>query len=317
MSYHILHLTTSNISLYCEKGFLFCRFDDNSENKLPLADLRAIIVATHQVSFTNSCLARLLENDIVILHCNNHYKPTGWSIGLDRVVRTKAFFNQIVQNEKFEDSLWKIIINTKITNQAKNLDLIGVEENNLWKLVNRPLISEGNIAKQYWQKYFKILEVKTVREHQNAEVFENICLNYGYAVISTLIYRSVLVHGLCPNLGIHHKEKYNSTPLVYDLVEPFRPFIDFYLYKFKVNFGGDYKNKRHKSWCEYLAFCLKNYRLKAKSLSYKLIDYVDIYIEDITNAFINFSTAKLIMPEIQEQYLHIDKHRNREYEEQV
>ena len=73
MTYHILHLTTPNIRLYHKEGFLFCKFDDESENKIPIDDLRAIIVATCQVSFTNSCLAKLLENDVVILHCNNSY----------------------------------------------------------------------------------------------------------------------------------------------------------------------------------------------------------------------------------------------------
>ena len=317
MSYHILHLTTPNIKLYCEKGFLFCKYDDESEKKLPIADIRAIIVATHQVSFTNSCLARLMENDIVILHCNNHFKPIGWSLGLDRVVRTKAFLNQIEQNEIFDNTLWKTILFQKMQNQANCLNLIGVKEHSLEKLINHPLVSEGNVAKQYWQEYFKILEVDTIREHKNAETFENSCLNYGYAVISTLIYRSVLIHGLCPNLGIHHKEKYGSMPFIYDLVEPFRAFVDFYLYKFKVNRGGDFKNKKHKSWCEYLAFCLKNYRLKAKGLSYKIIDYIEIYVEDITNAFIKYSIEKLTLPNIKEQYLYIDKHKNREYEEQV
>lgn len=149
MSYHILHLTTPNIKLYCEKGFLFCKYDDESEKKLPIADIRAIIVATHQVSFTNSCLARLMENDIVILHCNNHFKPIGWSLGLDRVVRTKAFLNQIEQNEIFDNTLWKTILFQKMQNKANCLNLIGVKEHSLEKLINRPLVSEGNVAKQF------------------------------------------------------------------------------------------------------------------------------------------------------------------------
>src|SRR5574344_331052 len=105
MSYHILHITTPNITLYCDKGFLFCKFDDESQNKIPVDDIRAIIIATHQVTFTNSCLARLLENDIIILHCNNRYKPTGWSVGFDRVIRTKAFYNQIKQDFNFDNKL--------------------------------------------------------------------------------------------------------------------------------------------------------------------------------------------------------------------
>lgn len=315
MSYHILHLTTPNVELYTDKGFFCCRFDDGSENRMPVDDIRAIIVATHQVSFTNTCLAKLLENDVVILHCNNSYKPVGWSMGIDRVIRTKAFYNQIAQNEEFELEFWKSVLNQKLINQSCCIELIGGDNSNIQRLINRPLVSEGNVAKQYWSEYFKQLGADTVREHKGAETFENQCLNYGYAVISTLILRSVLVHGLCPNLGIHHMEKYNSVPLVYDLMEPYRSFIDFYLYKFKINRGNDFNNKKHKSWCEYLAFCLKNYRLNNNGLSYKIIDYIDIYIEQVTNAFITFSLEKLNFPNIKDQYLHIDNHKNREYEE--
>ena len=297
MSFHILHLTTSNISLYCEKGFLFCRFEDGHENKLPIDDLRAIIVATHQVTFTNSCLARLLENNIVILHCNDKYKPTGWSAGLDRVVRTKAFYNQIKQDEDLYNKLWKKLLRAKINNQSANLDNIGCQNHNLEKLINKPLANEANIAKQYWNKYFEILDVAITREHKNAETFENACLNYGYAVISTLIYRSVLIHGLCPNLGIHHKEKYDSIPLIYDLVEPFRAVIDFYLYKFIKN---DDIEHNHKEWCRYLADCMQSYRLKYKGKNFKIIDYVDLYIETLTRAFIQLNADELITPNIQE-----------------
>lgn len=306
MTYHILHITTSNISLYAEKGFLFCRFDDGSENKIPIDDLRAIIIATHQVSFSNSCLARLLENDVIILHCDNHYKPTGWSVGFDRVIRTKAFYNQIKQDENFENKLWKIILKSKVVNQSENLRLSGCDNTGLEKLINKPLISEANIAKQYWAKYFDCLGAKTVREHQNAEGFENACLNYGYAVVSSLIYRSVLVHGLCPNLGIHHKENYRSIPLIYDLLEPFRAFVDYYLYRFKLNNESSFKNKNHKEWCKYLAFCLQSYKLKYKNSYYKIIDYVDIYVEALTRAFINFDVTEIITPNLSEVILKID-----------
>jgi CRISPR-associated protein Cas1 len=304
-----------NIRLYCDKGFLFCKFDDESEKKIPIDDLRAIIVATHQVSFSNSCLATLLEKDVVILHCNNFYKPVGWSIGFDRIVRTKPFFNQLSQNEDFNLKLWKAILKQKVNNQASNLDLCGVSEHTLHKLINRPLISEGNIAKQYWKNYFKLLDEDTKREHKDAQNFANICLNYGYAVFSTLIYRAILIHGLSPNIGIHHKEKYDSTPFIYDLIEPFRAFVDFYLVKFKINESGSYKQHDRKAWARYLAFCMKNYRLKSKGLSYKLLDFVDIFVEDIAKAYENFDPEYITYPDITQQYLHIDKQRNREYEE--
>ena len=107
MSYHILHLTTPDCYLYIDKGLLFCKYKNENMKSIALDDLRAIIVATFGVSFSNNAISRLLENDVIILHCNSSYKPVGWSIPIDRVIRTKVFHNQIAQNKDFEIKLWK------------------------------------------------------------------------------------------------------------------------------------------------------------------------------------------------------------------
>ena len=315
MSYHILHLTTPNCYLSVERGLLFCKFDNDETKMISLQDIKAIIVVTHGISFSNHCLAKLLENNVVILHCDNRYQPTGWSLPLERIVRTKVFYNQIARNEVFENELWKKILKVKVLNQANTLNLMGDNEHNLFRLIERPLMSEANIARQYWEHYFSDIGNPQKREHQWAETFENGCLNYGYAVINTLIYRSIIIHGLIASLGIHHLGKYKSTPLVYDLMEPYRPFIDYYFYVFSQEYEKDYDTKNFKSWSKYIANCIKNYRLEINDTSYKLVDTIDIYIEKITDAYIKYDCSNIFVPRIEEQYLYIDKQRNREYEE--
>ena len=315
MSYHILHLTTPNCYLSIDRGLLFCDYKTGEKKSVAISDIRAIIVATQGVAFSNNCLSKLMENNVVILHCNNSYRPVGWSVPLERIVRPKVFYCQIEQNIDFETKLWKKILLSKVTNQAQNLDLIGNNEHNLYKLINKPLMNEANIARQYWQNYFIEIGNPIKREHLNAETFENVCLNYGYAVINSLIYRSVIVHGLIASLGIHHKGKYKSTPLVYDLMEPYRAFVDYYFYQFVQECEIDYEQENYQAWFKYLAECIKNYRLKIDNVSYKLIDTIDIYVEKIVDAYIKFDCSNIFLPDIKEQYLHIDKHRNREYEE--
>lgn len=315
MSYHILHLTTPNCSISTDKGLLFCKYKTGETNIIPLLDLKTIIVVTHGICFTNNALAKLLENNVVILHCNNSYQPTGWSVPLEKIVRTKVFYNQIARNEDFEHKLWKSILKTKVLNQATCLDIIGNQEHNLYRLINKPLMNEANIAKQYWKHYFNEIGNPVKREHFNAETFENSCLNYGYAIIKTLIYRSIIVHGLIAGLGIHHLGKYNSTPLVYDLMEPFRAFVDFYFYKFVEEKEEEFNAESHKSWAKYISECIKNYRIKINEISYKIVDSIDVYIEKIVNAYLNFDNSEIFLPDLKEQYLYIDKQRNREYEE--
>jgi len=316
MSYHILHLTKPGSYISIDKGLLFCQIKSTDEcYKIAVDDIKAVIVCTPAVSFSNNAIAALLKNNVVIQHCDRTFKPVGWSVPLARIVKTKVFRNQIQQNEEFTTSLWKKIVKQKALNQAAVLDIIGCDSHNLYNLINKPLMNEANIAKQYWKDYFFFLSEPMNREHKNAQSFENACLNYGYAVLKTIIYRSILIHGLLPNLGIHHKGNYKTTPLVYDLTEPYRAFIDLYLYYFSKNYPAEFENEEIQEWIKFIPNCLKNYRIKYKENSYKIIDIIDIYIEEIANSFSLFDSSKIFLPDIKEQYLYKDTQKNREYEE--
>ena len=313
MSYHILHITKDGSYISIEKGLLFCEIKKTNEcYKIAIDDIKAVVVCTPAVAFSNNAIATLLENNVVIQHCNRSFQPIGWSVPLARIVKKNVFNNQIKQNEKFEIELWKKIVKQKALNQAKVLDLIGCD---LYNLINKPLMNEANIAKQYWQNYFFFLSEPMKREHQNAQSFENACLNYGYAVLKTIVYRSILIHGLLPNLGIHHRGNYKTTPLVYDLTEPFRAFIDYYLFQFSQLYPMEFEYEEIQEWIKYIPNCLRKYRIKHKGNSYKIVDIIDIYIEEIANAFATFNCSTIFLPKIEEQYLHKEKHKNREYEE--
>ncbi len=47
-------------------------------------------------------------------------------------------------------------------------------------------------------------------------------LNYGYAILSTEITKSILLSGLDPYCGFLHFDQNKRTSLTYDLIEPFR-----------------------------------------------------------------------------------------------
>lgn len=303
MSFHILHLTTSNCLISSENGLLFCKFKDEETKIIPLYDLRAIIVAAFGVAFSNNAISKLLENNTIILHCNNKYQPIGWSMPLERIVKTKIFYNQISQNEAFENELWKKILKRKVLNQSQCLELLNLDNTKIEKLINKPLMNEANIARQYWQNYFSKFDDNLKREHKDAQNFENACLNYGYAVLKSLIFRSILIHGLIPALGIHHVGNYKTTPLVYDLIEPFRPFVDYYFYKFKIENPDDYEFEDYKEWFKYFANCIKDYKLKIDKNNYKIIDSIELYIEKIANSFNDFNCENIFLPELKNQIL--------------
>jgi CRISPR-associated protein Cas1 len=54
----------------------------------------------------------------------------------------------------------------------------------------------------------------------------NNLLNFGYAVLRSIVARALVSSGLLPVLGIFHKNKYNPYCLADDIMETYRPFVD-------------------------------------------------------------------------------------------
>ena len=93
---------------------------------------------------------------------------------------------------------------------------------------------EANCARRYWQLYFPSIGWSAAKRDRKDDTAPNQMLNYGYAVLAALCHRSLIVHGLLPQLGVHHKPRYRSDPLVYDLMEPFRPAVELMLAEFML-----------------------------------------------------------------------------------
>ena len=52
-------------------------------------------------------------------------------------------------------------------------------------------------------------------------------LNYGYTIARSATARAVVAAGLHPSIGLHHSNDGNALRLVDDLIEPFRPLVDY------------------------------------------------------------------------------------------
>ena len=122
--------------------------------------------------------------------------------------------------------IWKQIIENKIRNQARLLDKLGLCGSRL-----KPYYSnvksgdssnrEGMAAKLYWRTLFGM---EFVRDRFAPP--PNNMLNYGYALLRSFAARAIMDAGLLPSIGVFHKNYYNSFPLVDDMMEPYRPFVD-------------------------------------------------------------------------------------------
>ncbi len=88
---------------------------------------------------------------------------------------------------------------------------------------------EGNIARLYWQAVGAGLPARygfAKRSRQPAEDIFNAAINYLYGMLYAVVEAGLFAAGLDPHLGILHADAHDKPTLSYDLIEPFRPWID-------------------------------------------------------------------------------------------
>jgi CRISPR-associated protein Cas1 len=127
-----------------------------------------------------------------------------------------------------EKRLWQAVVKAKILNQASILSFFTREdEKQLLELAKK--VSSGdkeNIEAQAAKKYWRKLFGEDFRRDFN-QIGINSLLNYGYAILRSATARAIFSAGLHPAIGIFHKNQENAFCLVDDLMEPFRPIVDF------------------------------------------------------------------------------------------
>ena len=232
MSQHILHVFKHGCVLSKDRGFLVCRGEDKSENRIPHEDMRAVIIAARGVTLTSSFVSAVLDTDGIILHCNEKYQPCGITVPLGRVIDNKAFLHQAERPVRLNNRLWQHLIRGKTVNQLKVLKKRQLSSPHLELAVKRDTFDEGNCARHYWQLYFPSIGWVSSSRDRKQDNAPNQMLNYGYAVLGALCHRSLLIHGLSPLLGVKHTTRYHADPLVYDMMEPYRPAVDLMMAEF-------------------------------------------------------------------------------------
>ena len=126
----------------------------------------------------------------------------------------------------------------------------------------------------------------------------NAALNYGYAVMRAGIARNLVVHGLEPCIGLHHRSELNNFNLADDLIEPFRPVVDLYVTQ-NFSKGDDVLTPRQKAGL----FNLTNYLVKQAGRRYRVM----LSIDRVCTALANSVTAGenlLELPELIPLELH-------------
>jgi CRISPR-associated protein Cas1 len=88
---------------------------------------------------------------------------------------------------------------------------------------------EGTLARAYWsviEQFFNDATVFSGRNRRPALDTFNVALNYAYGMLYNMVEQACFAAGLDPQFGFLHVDDYAKPTLVFDMMEPFRAWID-------------------------------------------------------------------------------------------
>ena len=204
-------------------------FDRETEETVyrSIEDIQSVMVDNHSVRMSIPLLIKLSKLNVGVVFCDEHHMPVSMLMDLEsNSIQSRRFQNQLSASKPLKKQIWKQIVEAKIYNQFLLLQKCN-EDGFLLQTLSKQVKSgdstnrEAVAAKYYWKKLFgKFFIRDRYGEPPNA------LLNYGYALLRSLITRHLMNAGLLPTVGVFHRNCFNAFPLADDIMEPYRPFVD-------------------------------------------------------------------------------------------
>lgn len=228
MSYHIVSIDAPECSLSCKDGQLTCTSQEGSR-RIPLEDVAAIIITSFSASIHSKLLLEAARHGVGLVICEN-FKPASLLLPANRSTDSLLTKAQAYIPAQLRKRLWQKTLDAKCRNQHSLAAELAPGDSRLAKLerLARSVspAREAECAKIFWRIYAEhVAETEDFRRGRH-EGGLNPLLNYGYAVLLSTVLQNLFAIGLDPTFGIFHLPREKSTPLAYDLMEPFRPCVD-------------------------------------------------------------------------------------------
>lgn len=230
MSYRQLLINCECFIKFKDKQLIICR--DKQENQVPIDDINIIVLENDQISITSMAISELAKRNVVMLFCGSNHMPVTMTYPIGQHYRPFDVFSmQMNQSDIQKCYMSEILLKSKISNQTRLLQFLNRKEETIQKMKKYEeeivgideLNREGTAAKVYFNSLFGIDFKRFDMDDTNA------MLNYGYGVLRSAIARSLSTYGFTLYIGVHHCGKENPLNLVYDIIEPFRPIVDYYV----------------------------------------------------------------------------------------
>ena len=245
--------------------------------KIHLSEISSIVLQTNQVYLSAYLLSELAKCKISLVISDEKCNPVGQYLPLYGAHNTsKRIAEQVAWGEPIKKRVWQHVVKDKIYQQARFLEERDYNEAKLLHSLVAEVRSgdttnrEAQAARVYFQALFGNEFTR------NDDIPLNAALNYGYAVLLSMVNREIVARGYLTQCGICHRSEYNQFNLACDLMEPFRPAVDKLVVDYlAVDFDADMRR---------VLGDLANKGMAYKGGSYRLCSVVSLYVQDCLNA---------------------------------
>ena len=237
MGYHIISIAAPQCSISCKDGQLTCRTGDEKPRTVPIEDVASIIITSFSASLHSKLLLEASRHGVALIICEE-FKPACVLLPANRSTDTLLTRAVITLPQKTRSALWQKTVDAKCGNQLALAEHL-VEQHGQDESVMRAMRSaamgkkphkEAVCAKLFWHIAGRAMEEKEFTRDRGKPGL-NALLNYGYAVLLSTVLQKIFSVGLDPTFGISHAVRERATPLAYDLMEPFRPCVDWRVFQ--------------------------------------------------------------------------------------
>ncbi len=206
---------------------------------IDLEDISVIMIESRESTLTTGLLSAIAKEKIALFICDEYHHPNGLFLPFSQHSRfSKIAHIQKEISQPLKNRLWQKIIQTKVLNQAKALQICDKEGHEKLKNLSKKVQSndktyiESYAASEYFGYMFDELNRRDSMDGRNG------ALNYGYAIIRGAISRTLSAYGFVPAFGLQHCSELNAFNLSDDLIEPFRAFVDVEVMKMYGDFNS-------------------------------------------------------------------------------
>jgi CRISPR-associated endonuclease Cas1 len=255
-----LILNTFGTSLGKENNAFIITHKDGRQ-RIPVNGIKSIQISRGS-QITSDAVILAIENEIQIIFTDNSGNPIGriWSpkygsistirkgqinfcFTKDAVEWIKKIIQKKIENQQalilmmmpLEDNALKITIQKSINKLEDYRNKIGLLDGEIVNDIASTLRGwEGIASKIYFQTLNFFIpdnyKFKERSQHPAMDVV-NALLNYGYGLLYSKIEGMLIKTGIDPYIGILHRDNYNRPVLVYDIIELYRVWIDYVVYR--------------------------------------------------------------------------------------